>query len=99
MWKGQYDGREVAAKALRISLSSTLDQIRRVSCPEIVTFANRLTAPGVAVLQGSNDMEHPPSSKRIVTGRRDDDRAAVCDGIGVDGKWKHQHVREGKCRC
>ena len=73
VWKGEYDGREVAAKALRIYLSSDLVRIRRVGFCRTLPLANKLTVARTEVLQGSDDMEHPSSSKRIATGRRDDD--------------------------
>ena len=99
VWKGEYGGKEVAAKALRISLKSDLDRIRRVSSPETVIVVNKLTVFGLEVLQRSNDLEHPPPSKCVATGRCNDDQASVCDGIGVDGEWEHQHVCEGKPQC
>ena len=40
-------------------------------------------------------MEDPPSSKRTTAAGRDDVRESVRDGIRVDGKRKHQRVREG----
>ena len=43
VWKGQYGYRKVAAKALRISLTSDLDRIRRVDDSRIVIFVNELT--------------------------------------------------------
>ena len=93
-------GRDVAAKVLRTSMSSDLDRIRRVSCPEIVIFVNEPTSlPGLEVLQGSNDMEYTAPYKRIGTGRCDDDRVSVCDGIRVDGEWEHQPVCGEKYRC
>lgn len=85
--------REIATKVLRISLASNLDRIRRVSHPKIVIFAGELTASGAEALQGSHDMEHSSSSKRVVAGRCDDERDAVCDGIEVDEEREHQHIR------
>ena len=100
VWKGKYMGRDVAAKVLRISMSSDLDRIRKVSCSEIVIFINEPTSlPGAEVLQGGNDMEHTASYKRIGTSRCDNDRVSVCDGIRVDGEWEHQHVCEEKYQC
>ena len=43
-------------------------------------------------------MEGPSSSERVAAVRCDDDRESVCDGIGVDGKWEHQPVCEGRCQ-
>jgi len=44
-------------------------------------------------------MESPSSSKRVASGRRDDDRESVRDGIGMDGEWEYQRVFEGAYRC
>ena len=98
VWKGNYAGRDVAAKVLRVSMSSDIDRIRRVSCPEMVVFVNEPTRLGAEVLQGSDDMEYTASYKRIGTGRCDDDRVSVCDGIRVDGEREHEHVCEEKCQ-
>jgi len=40
-----------------------------------------------AFLQGGRDVEDPSPSERIATVGRDDDRAPVRDGVGMDGKW------------
>ena len=85
VWKGEYNGKEVAAKALRVSMKSDLDRIRRVSVCETVIVASELTVFCAEVLQGSNDVEHPSPSKCIVACGCDDDRATICDGIRLDG--------------
>ena len=33
VWKGQYDGRDVAVKILRVYLTSDFEQIRKVGAP------------------------------------------------------------------
>ena len=38
------------------------------------------------VLQGGHDMESPSPSKHLTVVRRDHDRDAVRDGVGVDGE-------------
>jgi len=43
-------------------------------------------------------MEDPSAPKRAAVDRGDDDRGSVRNGIRVDGKRKHQRVREGKSR-
>ena len=50
VWKGQHDGWEVAAKALRVSLKSDLQKIRKVGCPQLFVRINELTAPHPEVL-------------------------------------------------
>ena len=37
-------------------------------------------------------MERAPPSKRVTASRSDYDRYSIRDGVGVDGKWKHQRV-------
>ncbi|KAF9643195.1 kinase-like protein [Thelephora ganbajun] len=51
VWKGQYNGREVAAKALRVSLTSNFDRIRRRFCKEVVAW-KALRHPNVLPLIG-----------------------------------------------
>ena len=41
-------------------------------------------------------MEGPSSSKHFTAVGRDYDRDPVRDGIGMDGKWEHHPVHEGK---
>ena len=62
-------------------------------------FINEPTAFHTEVLQGGRWMEDPSSSKRTTAVRRDYDRDPVRDGIGMDGKWEHHPVREGKYQC
>ena len=44
-------------------------------------------------------MENPPTSECPTTTRSDDVRDSVRDGIRLDGKWKHQRVREDASGC
>ena len=97
MWKCQHDGREVAAKALRVYQTSDFERIRRVGYPQLV-YINELTVPRTEVLQGGCDVEGPLSSERVAVIRRDDDRYSIRDGIGVDGKREHQSICENKHR-
>ena len=85
MWKCQYNGQEVAAKAMRVYQTSDFEKIRKVGCPQLV-YIDELTTSRTEVLQGGHDMEGPSSSERVAAVRCDDDRESVCDGIGVDGK-------------
>ena len=52
--------------------------------------ARALIVPDVEVLQGGFDMEDPPASKCPATGRSDDVRDPVRNGIRLDGKRKHK---------
>jgi hypothetical protein len=96
VWTGQHHGKEVAAKALRVYLTSDLPRIRRVGYPCLVVFVDKPTAFHTEVLQGGRWMEAPSSSERVTAVGRDDDRDPVRDGIGMDGKWEHHPVREGE---
>lgn len=49
LWKGNHDGREVAAKALRVYRTSDLDGMKKVDRPRI-GFVNALTVPYAAIL-------------------------------------------------
>ncbi|KAF9644752.1 kinase-like protein [Thelephora ganbajun] len=51
VWKGRHDGREVAAKALRVHSTNNLDQIRKRFCREVVTWRT-LHHPNVLPLIG-----------------------------------------------
>ena len=96
VWKGKYNGREVAAKVLRVYLTSDIEGIRKVGCPQVVCV-NKLTISHAEILQGGNDMEDPSSSERIAIIRRDGDRksAPVRDGVRMDGEWECERVCEG----
>ena len=74
MWKGQHDGRDVAAKVLRVYIKSDLRRVRRVSSPPPVACIDGLTVSHAEILQGGRDMELPSSSKRIAAVGRDDVR-------------------------
>ena len=56
---GDYRGRQVAAKALRVYLTNDFDKIRRVSCLYIILNMSILTVTYVEVLQGSDKVESP----------------------------------------
>ena len=75
------DRADIAAKALRISESSDLEQIRKVRGVQLVMFSNEPT-----VAHAVSAMEGTPPSKRVTAIRRDGDRnsSSVRDDIGVD---------------
>ena len=87
VWKDQHEGRHVAAKALRISKTSDLEQIRKVRSVQLAVFSNEPTIAHPVVLQGGPDMEGTSPSKCVAAVRRDDNRksTSVRDGDGVDG--------------
>ena len=57
IWKGEYLGQMVAAKALRVSETDDFNTIRRVGSPLLVLFIKELTASITELLQGGHDME------------------------------------------
>jgi hypothetical protein len=91
VWKGQYDGREVAVKVLKVYRTSNFEKIRKVD-PLRLSRAPANLPRFPDVLQGGRNMEDPSSSKCVTTVGGDDDRGPVRDGIGVDGQWEHQRV-------
>ena len=89
MWRSQYRGQEIAAKAVRVYLKDDFGKIRRVSCWRCPPFFMRVNGSRVSpteVLQGGSDVECSSSSKRATIVRRDDDKHSVRDGVGVDGE-------------
>ena len=89
VWKGRHQGRDVAAKVLRVYSKDGFGKAKRVGCLRYSKFVTRTDEPAMAwteVLQGGRDMEDPSSSERATAVGRDDDRDSVCDGVGVDGK-------------
>ena len=89
VWKGRHQGRDVAAKILRVYSKDGFGKAKRVGCLRYSKFVMCTDEPAMAwteVLQGGRDMENPSSSERATAVRRDDGRDSVCDGVGVDGK-------------
>ena len=85
MWKGQHQGREVAAKVLKVYKKNDLEQVRRVGpsgAPDMLYATNYISE----VLQGGCRMEDLLSSKRTTADGRNNVRESVCDGIRVDGE-------------
>ena len=44
-------------------------------------------------------MEDPSSPECTAAARCDHGRESIRDGIGVDGEWEHQRVREDPSQC
>jgi len=95
VWKGQYNGREVASKVLRVYQNGDLERIRRVGRPSSVVRIRELTVSRTEVLQRGHGMECPLPSERATAIRRDHDRDSVRDGIGMDGEREYQRVYQG----
>ena len=89
VWKGRHQGRDVAAKVLRVYSKDGFGKARKVGClrySQFVMCTDELAMAWTEVLQGGRDMEDPSASERATVVRCDDDRDSVCDGVGVDGK-------------
>ena len=95
VWKGSHEGKDVAAKVLRMYVNSDFERIRRVGDTEPFVLAEKLIMLYAAVLQRGCDMEHTPPSERAAVGRRDNGEMAFSDGLGVDAQWKYHPVPEG----
>lgn len=88
IWKGDYQGRKVAAKVLRVYVSSNLDNIISVChclkpSRSIGACANR---SGAGILQGSCYVERPRQSQRAPIFRSDDEQQVFHNDIRVDGQ-------------
>jgi len=100
VWKGEYCGRDVAIKALRIYSESELQRVAGVSYWLYPLFprARVLTVPRAEVLQGGCRVENPPTSECPTVDWSDNVRDPVRDDIGLDGEWKYQQLPEGTSR-
>ena len=68
MWKGEYKGRHVAVKALRVYSTSDFVKITSVGSHYLAKSILRVADAGcVEVLQGGCDMEDSSPSKCAVT--------------------------------
>jgi len=98
VWKGQYNGQEVAAKALRVSLTTDFKQTRKVSSLRLTVSTNETTWLHTEILQGGHTLEGPLPSERVTTFGCNNGGETVRDGIGVDGEWEHHRVyEENRC--
>lgn len=87
MWEGRHGGQMVAAKALRVYLTSDVKRIKRVGCPRpFMPVSELITKSHSAFLQRGCDVEDFPSPKRFTANRRDNGGRSVCDGVWVDGE-------------
>ena len=95
VWKGRYEGVEIAAKALRVDGTSHSREITHVNHQHLYSNARRQTHHDVEVLQGSLNVENPLSSKRAPAPGSHDGGQPIYDGVGVDDKWRYQQVCQG----
>ena len=99
VWMGEHQGRNVAVKVLRLSMSCDLNKFISVGysldSPDVYPGADCDRAD---VLQGGNDVEKPPSSKRAPVSGCADDEQPSCNGIRMDGQWQYKSVHQGQSR-
>ena len=93
VYRGEYEGRRVAIKVARLTVTCDLD--RRISVRALlhkVRKAPGLSAPFVGVLHRGDHVEAPATSKYSTVFWRDDRPASVeiRVGVKVDGEWSYQ---------
>ena len=96
VWMGDYQGQRVAAKVLRVYLTSDLNSIRKVG--HLKHECLLIDSDRAEVLQGGDKVEIPQPSKRVTAPGRDYGKGTICDGLRMDGKWEHQRVHQVPCR-
>lgn len=84
-WKGQYEGRQVVVKVLRVC-SNKVEEVRRVGPLSLMCVLTDSLYP-TEVLPRGCDMEKSPPSKHAITVRRGNDGGSVRDCVRVDGEW------------
>lgn len=86
MWKGEYDGQDVAVKVIRTYSNRELQKMIKVGCSlySIWVYSALTMVPCIEVLQGGDDLEIPSTSERLATSRRNGIRKRVRDGIKLD---------------
>ena len=96
VWTGNYQGQRVAAKVLRVYLTSDLDEIRRVGhCKHECKPTDHGRAE---VLQGGDKVESPQPSERVTTPGSDYGKGTIRDGFRMDAKREYQRVHQVPCR-
>ena len=94
MWKGNYNGRAVAAKVLRVYVTSDLKTIKKVYFMLLV-LVDELTASCSEVLQGGLGVEESSSSERVTVARRYDGRKTIRDNVRVDEQREYHRLPKG----
>ena len=84
VWKGNHEGKDVAAKVLRLYAGSDFEKIKKVGTTQPFVLAKRLIMYYAAILQGGPNVEHTSPSKFAAVGGRDDRGNTFCGGLGVD---------------
>lgn len=73
VWKGQYQGQEVAARVFSIWRGSDAEEIKKVSCRWRSRPAIQTTDHVLEILQGNCNVEGPSPSECVATVGRDND--------------------------
>ena len=95
VWKGEREGTEVAVKVLKIFMTSDLAKIRKVGFSVSPKCVGRpVNVDHAEVLQGSDHLEGSSPSECAATVGSDNGQQPIRDGVGMDGQWKHQRVRQ-----
>ena len=93
VWVGDYLGRKVAVKVLKVYSTNDFNKITSVSHHSRLVKSAYRTADDrrdrTDVLQGSCDVEEPPTSECAPAVGSDDGGKALCDGFGMDGQWEY----------
>jgi len=91
VWAGEHQGLKVAVKVLRVYSTSDFNRITSVSHHlRLGTFRRADDRCDCAdVLQGSRNMEDPPSSECSPAVGSDNGGEALCDDFRMDGQWEH----------
>ena len=63
VWKGEYQGHEIAVKVLKVYLTDGLDKITRAGCQHTCPVFGKLIVAFPEILQGGYDLEVPSTSK------------------------------------
>ena len=88
VWKGLYNEKEVAFKALRV-YSRGEHLIRRVGAPGLLWPYRSLTMTHAEVLPGGRDVESPSSRECASAVGCHKVRDPACHGIRLDGEREH----------
>jgi len=103
IWLGEYQGRKVAVKVLRVYSTSDFNKITSVGHhPRFAKSAYQRAddrCDRADILQGSHSVEEPLPSECAPTVGSDDGGKAVCDGLRMDGQWEYQRIHQGTWEC
>ena len=96
VWKGSYCSQDVAVKVIRTYSSDELQKVINVSCHFCSIYTHYVPKVLlVDLLQGSCSVEIPSTPQYPTAIRNIDVGKSVRNGVKVDGKWKHQSIRQG----